>query len=1325
MNYNNKYMNWNLNQNSNQNVNMINNVRYPEQQQVDQQMNNYNRNTYYNTYVPVDEMQIQIQQGNNSIRYGYQNGMSNQNQMQNQMYQNYQQQQQQQQQQKQQQQMQYQQQKQYQYQYQLQQEQNNQRQLQMQQEQEKQRQIQLLRQEEQRRIQILRQQEHQRQMQLQQQQEKEQQQQFQLQQQQREQHRQYQFQKQQEEEQQSQYQYQQQQNQQKQLQLKRQQEEEVQRQLQYQKQQEEEKQRQIQIRKQQEEERQRQIQLRKQQEEEKLRQMQLRKQQEEEQKRKYQQQQQQQQQQQRYYQEQQSQYNNQLNYTQQQHIQNIQQEQQQQSQQNQNYSGQYYDQNQLNYSMQNNQNVNSQYQNSYIDNSSSNQYLNSDNNNSNVNNSNSVNTSNQQYQRNDNNNYSYLSKVGSHSYPNTPPNNQNNMYNYSNSDQNVLQQQQSAQNSSQSQNLPDFNQLSGSSDSQQKIKRRKRMKNNKEQEVLEQQRFEQQRFEQQRLKQKRLEQERLEQERMEQERLEQERLEQERLERERIERERLEQERLEQERLEQERLKQQRLEQERLEQQRLEQERLERERLEQERLERERLERERLEQEKLEKEKLEQQRLEQEKLEQERLEQQRLEQEKLEQQKIEQQNLQQSDINNELKTEHKDSNQMSLVANEASEEVQIPLHVILWSFSEEYITETQKLISLSTDPSDQVKIQNLILTAIKCLLSILNSPICKQLITPKVEAKTRFKLGEILYIYTNNYYEAEQHIQKAYMLCRKLNYIELKYRIVDIHVKISEKNTSKTLSETNIYGLIKQAANEALLEKNIYWYYYFQLKALSRLYNLNKQEFLSELDSTLNVAYENMDSEITIVLLLYRVQFVINNKNLNEMEQTFKHIDKLMEIIVNFVFTNTDENIIPTFPYKNSLIYLVYDYVLKSYGYYKLGNNKLAFYYLNQVYEINKKYAEIIPSAILFCDVPINDEKFDHIDISFISEHQLYSYILFLTRKLKIKSESKEIVKYLEKEISNIQLALDFDKKGVFLFYEDIEDYKDWCINQKGNLLKEIILLLINRCDYLKSYNYINDYASVPVKATEVNNKNQQLALYLGYLNHSLGNVDNAKIWYQNILKMIGNKNKNSNIGLLSKINLILLNKATGKLNNNNMESEVTRLIGNNDDNQYKLSLLVLKSVVYTFNNELRKSRTNLFESIKIMENTESSHIKVYALLVLGLNLYVINPPQAEEIFYTAFLIAQKNQMIYLSYILTNILKEYYKNVNKMKESEEYEKINIQYQHVIGNYHLKLTQNHTNDLIILDGKCLQDVFSITQVNATINGGLETDFIKSL
>ncbi len=89
------------------------------------------------------------------------------------------------------------------------------------------------------------------------------------------------------------------------------------------------------------------------------------------------------------------------------------------------------------------------------------------------------------------------------------------------------------------------------------------------------------------------------------------------------------------------------------------------------------------------------------------------------------------------------------------------------------------------------------------------------------------------------------------------------------------------------------------------------------------------------------------------------------MEETFKHIDRLMEIIVNFVFTNTDESIIPTFPYKNSLIYLVYDYVLKSYGYYKLGNNKLAYYYLNQVYEINKKYAEIIPSAILFCDVNI------------------------------------------------------------------------------------------------------------------------------------------------------------------------------------------------------------------------------------------------------------------------------------------------------------------------------------------------------------------------
>jgi len=172
-----------------------------------------------------------------------------------------------------------------------------------------------------------------------------------------------------------------------------------------------------------------------------------------------------------------------------------------------------------------------------------------------------------------------------------------------------------------------------------------------------------------------------------------------------------------------------------------------------------------LEQQKLEQQKLEQQKLEQQKLEQQKLEQQKLEQQKLEQQKLEQQRLEQQKIDENKNVVEAPAQEtqpsMSTVANEASEEVQIPLHVILWSFSEEYIAEAQKLISLTTDPADQIKIQNLILTAIKCLLSILNSPICKQLITPKVEAKTRFKLGEVLYIYTDNYYEAEQHIQKA------------------------------------------------------------------------------------------------------------------------------------------------------------------------------------------------------------------------------------------------------------------------------------------------------------------------------------------------------------------------------------------------------------------------------------------------------------------------------------------------------------------------------------------------------------------------------------
>jgi hypothetical protein len=1355
---------------------MINNMGYSEQHQVDQQINNYNRNAYYNSYVPVDEMQIQVsQQGNNSIQYNYQN------QMQNQMYQSYQQQQQQQQQgiyqikqqqrqQQQQQQLQYQQQNQYQYQYQLQKEQNNQRQIQMQQEQEKQRQIQLLRQEEQRRIQILRQQEQQRQMQLQQQQEKEQQQQYQFQQQQ-EQQRKYQLQKKQEEEQQRQFQYQQQQEQ---LYLRKQQEEENQRKLQLQKQQEEEKQRQIQYRKQQEEERQRQIQLRKQQEEERQRQLQLRKQQEEEQrvkiqrqqeeqKRKYQQQQQQQrqqEQQQRYYQNQSNQINSPYGYSQRPQNQQLQQQLQQQEKQPppqvQRQTNQYYVQsfdknsNSMNYSIQNNQNIqnknanislsnqsiqqsqnlNLNYQNTFIDNSYSSQYIN--NNNSNSNNNTPTATPINQYQQNINNDnitnsdsYAYLQKMGIQSalssYSNTPTSNQNNMHPSSISYSDLSQQQQQQQNS---QMVSDNNNLSGSNEqlSDQVVKRRKRMGSQNEQQqqqgqTLDQQRLMQQRFEQHRMEQQKLEQQRLEQQKLEQQKLEQQRLEQQKLEQQKKEQQKLEQQRLEKQKLEQQKLEQQRLEQQRLEQQRLEQQRLEKQKLEQQKLEQQKLEQQRLEQQRLEKQKLEQQRLEQQRLEKQKLEQQRVEQQKLEQQKLEKQRLEQQKIKqqqqqqmeqkqvptvekqdntnsqnqNELSSETQNQN---VVEHGNSEEVQIPLHVILWSFSEEYINEAQKLISLTSDPSDQIKIQNLILTAIKCLLSILNSPICKQLITPKVEAKTRFKLGEILYIYTNNYYEAEQHIQKAYMLCKKLNYSDLKYRIIDIHIKISEKNYSKTMNETNLYGLIKQASNEALLEKNVYWYYYFQLKALNRLYNLNKPEFLSEIDTTINRALANMDMEIMIALLLYRVQYLINNKNLEEMENSFRQIDNLLDIIIKFVFTNQDETIIPTFPYKNSLIYLMYDFVLKAYGYYKLGNFKMAHYYLNQIYEINKKYSEIIPSAMPFCDIPINDPVLDQIDISFISEHQLYSYILFLTRKLKFKAESKEIIKYLEKEISNIQLALVFDKKENFLFYEDIEDYKEWCISQKGNLLKEIILLLINRCDYLRSFNFINEFASVPVKATEVSSKNQQLALYLGYLNHSLGNVENAETWYQNAIKIIEKKNKNSIIALLAKVNIILLNKSNGKLNNNNMESEITRLIGNVDDSQYKLSLLVLRSMAYTFNKELRKSRTNLFESIKIMENTESSHIKVYALLVLGLNLYIINPPQSEEIFYTAFLISRKNQMIYFSYIITNILKEYYKNVNKLKESQEYEKINIQYQHIIGNYHEKLASQKTNELIL-------------------------------
>jgi len=57
-------------------------------------------------------------------------------------------------------------------------------------------------------------------------------------------------------------------------------------------------------------------------------------------------------------------------------------------------------------------------------------------------------------------------------------------------------------------------------------------------------------------------------------------------------------------------------------------------------------------------------------------------------------------------------------------------------------------------------------------------------------------------------------------------------------------------------------------ERNIYWYYYFQLKALNRLSNSNKPEFLIELDTMINRAFENNDTEM---IVCYSLIYFSNN----------------------------------------------------------------------------------------------------------------------------------------------------------------------------------------------------------------------------------------------------------------------------------------------------------------------------------------------------------------------------------------------------------------------------------------------------------------------
>ncbi|RIB08530.1 hypothetical protein C2G38_341431 [Gigaspora rosea] len=123
------------------------------------------------------------------------------------------------------------------------------------------------------------------------------------------------------------------------------------------------------------------------------------------------------------------------------------------------------------------------------------------------------------------------------------------------------------------------------------------------------------------------------------------------------------------------------------------------------------------------------------------------------------------------------------------QETQLLPHQLLWYFAELYLSKAKATELSSTSLVNCQKLsseqQKNILSAIKCLEAVIISVANGSTYTPLVELKTRFRLSQILFWFTENVREAESHLQKAIMISQKLDAVaELKFRMIDLQCNI-------------------------------------------------------------------------------------------------------------------------------------------------------------------------------------------------------------------------------------------------------------------------------------------------------------------------------------------------------------------------------------------------------------------------------------------------------------------------------------------------------------------------------------------------------------
>ncbi|CAG8500470.1 8569_t:CDS:10, partial [Acaulospora morrowiae] len=643
------------------------------------------------------------------------------------------------------------------------------------------------------------------------------------------------------------------------------------------------------------------------------------------------------------------------------------------------------------------------------------------------------------------------------------------------------------------------------------------------------------------------------------------------------------------------------------------------------------------------------------------------------------------------------------------QESQLLPYQLLWYLTEHYLSKAASLPtgSLANFPKLPPQHQQHILAAIKCLEAVIASITSGNSYMPLVELKTRFRLSQILFWFTDNIREAESHLQKAILVAQKLdNATEIKFKMIDLQCNIL-KSTNNLKAARN---LMKSSVVEAMERNMPDWTYHFLLQRAE--FHYAEGDFngcLSILKQAESMAEQRGDYEMKACILISITQYASISQNYSIAQHSLSELSS-----VYFPSPSQTSQTCPVFPISNDHLRLYYSLLFIIFHMHT-GNVKIAIEKLTEVHRALdqnqngnslddlKGYTKIQISAaptstttmLPYSSSSNSGTRSLSVLVRWLSKAEIYTLTFLIsgicnrgdTASSRATTFLTEGLRIVEKEINS--------NDDSHLPVHDAIKTKQYYVVLKAYILQHLVDNYILKSKFVEAEMTLAQLMKW-VTAYDLWSKFRvSVTLALGMLNQCVGKPNEAVAHYMTVEKISDNRE----IRVLSKINRALL--VFGRTNNSQgqLQEEIDAIL--KEINQEMIlqsnNVVGLRSALHLLEalacSELTRTREHLHESLKLSSTLSNHQLKALTLSVLGALFCATQNDQAEKTLAASYLLSKNSDNNLGCLIAGRLLKDIYAYQGKQTAYSKQVSYNDQHEFAVCK---SLTDWNEKSRVVLD-----------------------------